>query len=757
MRKNFFKEALPVWQKGRENELHTRCAFFATFEGKDSATLAISASNVYKVFVNGNMVGVGPARSAHDRFRVDELRLENLKEQNVIFIEVVAYNSYSYCHLCQSGFLCAEIVRNDQPVIWTGRDFIVREYSERKQKVCRLSYQRPFTEVYEFERPPQHTYMDFSADGKEIEKEYPVIVKDVFFEERNVSYPSYEFLGGEIMETGEYFVENIAPKENEWIVKERLRIFPRRDWESDVAFSFLPCLTYKKKALGSTIGVGEYALYKFDFSLTGFFKLECTALEDSVVLLYFDEIDLNEDKEQPAEIRSDRMGAVNVIEYRLKAGQTYTHMTIEAYTAKYIKLVVQKGKIKNASVGIHTYENPDTDAFMFVSENKKLNAIVEAARRTFKQNALDILMDCPSRERAGWLCDSYFSGKAEQLFTGKNKVEYNFLKNYTHAKTQGLPEGVVPMCYPADFTDGSYIPNWALFYILEQYDYYLRTNDDTILLESKDKVMRILGFFEKYVNEQGLLEDLEGWVFVEWSKANDAEYIKGVNYPSNMMYAMALECTAKMYQIEKYRQDAEKIKEIIRRDSFNGEFFEDNRVRENGKLVLKGHCSETCQYYAFFTGVATKERYPALYENLVKNFGAKREQEKVYPQVHKSNAFIGNYLRLIMLAENGEKGRIAEECEDYFYYMVEKTGTLWEKDSPLASLNHGFTSYIGNLLVDYLTGYKGRYGKKLLFSKPAVEMDCTLQIPLDNGLLRIQRKDGETVRVYPDDYIVEEI
>ena len=35
------------------------------------------------------------------------------------------------------------------------------------------------------------------------------------------------------------------------------------------------------------------------------------------------------------------------------------------------------------------------------------------AIRTFAHNAVDLYSDCPSRERAGWLCDSYFSAKTE--------------------------------------------------------------------------------------------------------------------------------------------------------------------------------------------------------------------------------------------------------------------------------------------------------------------------------------------------------
>jgi hypothetical protein len=89
--------------------------------------------------------------------------------------------------------------------------------------------------------------------------------------------------------------------------------------------------------------------------------------------------------------------------------------------------------------------------------------------------------------------------------------------------------------------------------------------------------------------------------------------------------------------------------------------------------------------------------------------------------------------------------------------MAKATGTLWEKDDLYASLNHGFASYVANLLTDYLTGYRGRQGKKLLFSTPAVDMDCELNLPLDNGVLHFVRKDGKTVCSYPKEYFVEEV
>ena len=51
----------------------------------------------------------------------------------------------------------------------------------------------------------------------------------------------------------------------------------------------------------------------------------------------------------------------------------------------------------------------------------------------------------------------------------------------------------------------------------------------------RDRVLKLFEYFQAYENSDGLLEKLPGWVFVEWSKAN--EFVQDVNYPSNMLYA----------------------------------------------------------------------------------------------------------------------------------------------------------------------------------------------------------------------------
>ena len=129
-----------------------------------------------------------------------------------------------------------------------------------------------------------------------------------------------------------------------------------------------------------------------------------------------------------------------------------------------------------------------------------------------------------------------------------------------------------------------------------------------------------------------------------------------------------------------------RLRRLIRLRAYNGLFFRDNAQSEE--------CTEVCQYYAFFTGVADRESCPELYNTLKTQFGPGRRENNSYPEVAFANAFIGNYLRLEMLSENNEREQVLRELEGYFLGMAQRTGTLWEHDSPQASCNHGFASHV---------------------------------------------------------------
>ena len=113
-----------------------------------------------------------------------------------------------------------------------------------------------------------------------------------------------------------------------------------------------------------------------------------------------------------------------------------------------------------------------------------------------------------------------------------------------------------------------------------------------------------------------------------------------------------------------------------------------------------------------------------------------------FPNIHFANAFIGNYLRLDLLARAGLASQILRETKGYFKYMADRTGTLWENDTTCASCNHGFASYAALLLVKCVLGADVDLPSKTLYlTAPDVTgLDfCGATLPVGDATLDVDR------------------
>ncbi len=743
----YFKTAKPVWAEGLSEIKNVTCVFGAEFVRADCATLKIAACNFYRVFLNGKFAGYGPARAPHGFCRVDEYRFTDLRENNRIVIEVAGYNCNSFYALNERPFLQAELVCGNRTVATGAADgFTCKVSHERIRKCPRYSYQRPFTECYDF------------TLAQSLQKVAAVSAAGGTLLPRGVSYPEYREITAVLVERGGIRYDEALPVyRNRCLVQESIGLYPLAELEVNPN-EYLSRLTYEAKAFAPTdaIDAGEYAVYDLGQVKSGFIGLELSSACGCELYVIFDETDsrLHPAQSETMDISYNRNDSLNFVYAKCGAGER-AFLTFEPYCLRYVKVIVQSGKVRLKRAFVTEYETPDSRTFRFACADKGLEKVVDAAKNTFAQNVVDLPMDCPGRERAGWLCDAYFTSQAEKLFTGKNTAERNFLENYVlGAHCPSLPKNMIGMCWPADFEDGNYIPNWAMWYVVELCDYVCRSGDTELAEKSKSVVYGLTEYFEKYRNAEGLLENLDGWIFIEWSGAGDAAFVRGVSFPSNMLYAQMLDCAAQLYGDDALAKQADSVRAAVRTYSYNGEFFEDNAVRENGGLQRLGHISETCQYYAFFSHTATKENYPALWQKLIGQFGPDRDVEKTYTNICKSVPFIGNYLRLIMLMRAQEDARILDECKAFFLPMAERTGTLWEHGALYASLNHGFASFAANLIVAALTGFVGVNEKDKTVSVRRKTPVCafSLTLPLACGEAVVE-SDGKRVSyVLPPEY-----
>jgi len=355
-------------------------------------------------------------------------------------------------------------------------------------------------------------------------------------------------------------------------------------------------------------------------------------------------------------------------------------------------------------------------------------------------------MDCPGRERAGWLCDSFFTARAERDFCGSNPIEHSFLENYLlPGRYPFLPKGMLPMCYPSDHNDHVFIPNWAMWFVLELEEYLHRTGDRGLVDALKRKVYGLLDYFKPFLNRDGLLERLDQWIFIEWSEA--AKFVRDVSYPTNMLYAGMLDAAAALYGDPALGKQAARVRQVIRKQSFDGEFFVDNAIRKaDGSLEVTRNRTETCQYYAFFFNVATPTSHPELWRKLLSEFGPDRDPAVRHPEIHPANAFIGFFLRLDILSCYGQHRLILEQLYKNYLPMAQITGTLWEHKDASASCNHGFASHVAHILYRDILGLRvDPVAKTVIFRIPDLPLDwCDARIPVGNEWIEAgwRRKAG---------------
>lgn len=751
-----FKQAERVYAKKYLDEMNISLFFVSEIEALPAPKLLITGQDAYQVFFNGLLILSGPARAAHNYYRIDEIDLPPYESGRLVIL-LAGYQCNSYQYLNQPPFLQAEVINENKVIFATGINSKAYLYTSRYQKVTRFSYQRAFSESYVFDVPFQEVLLGNAMPYLPVE--LVKVTSPASYLSRSVLLPTLNEFNSEHIESGvTKFDTTKKPYRDRYMSSEHLLIFPMSEWEVNPN-DIISSLSYELKPLTTDyLTANTFMTYKFNGAKTGFIKLQLEVLQSAEVFVTFDEIDMsNQTNSDLVEIDFKRNTTHNIISYKLGVGH-HELISFEPYTVHYLRIIVLSGNVKVKNIALKDFSHPLTNSLEIVVTNKKLQAIVDAGRATFSQNSLDILMDCPSRERAGWLCDSYFSGQAEKIITGHNLVEENFLENYALApQLETLPRGMIPMCYPGEHPDGVYIPNWSLFYILELAAYKKRYGDDALIEKSLPKVKNLLQYFEQFENDLGLLENLENWVFVEWSMANDPAFLAGVNFPTNMLYFATLKAASELLNETKLIEKANHIKKQIIAYGYNKKrhLFVDNMVKNaNNEYEITNNITETCQYYAFYFGVATPNEFKELNEIIKKDFGPNRLLKGKYEDVYSSNAFIGNYLRLAILNREELHQQVLDEVTQYFYPMSIKSGTLWEHDSPHASLNHGFASYIINIVIESLSGLKeiDYYNKKIYVNKKKPELDFVFKIPLGENCLSIISANGKITYKQPQNY-----
>lgn len=734
-----FKKAVPIWGKDLKNEFNQFLGFYTKISCEEGTkiNIALAARSYYRMYVNGKLFACGPARAAKGYLRVDELSFAAETADGIaIAVEVTALDKpgkYSNDCTLEPGLLICEITSGNKDLSAAGEKVISAtgdgswQYSEllyRRSLAETMSHSRGIVEIYDLD---EHS-MDWIRFGfgstaasevleasealqVPVKSELPVTVdEETGWLERRAPYPNYRrirmdtfFRAGDIHKGNAYgTVTSVAAAFNkEWysMIPEENKFIEEIAAEKEALFTgkIEKCIIREQKGYRITPGSRPAAVtFCIPKSELGFIRFRIEVQEDAVVDL------LNSDHlEKDGTVRADSYST----RYCLKKGE-YSLTTFEPKLTRYAKIVLRTGKEAIISVPeLIEYCYPDDNQNHFECSDGELNEIYGAARRTLRLNTLDIFMDCPQRERGGWLCDSYFTSHAAWQLFGDLSVEQDFIENFMLTDPDVLWHSFFPEVYPGSKGEEEEvgISSWSFWLLTELYDYAGRSGNREFVDWCRPRVERFIEGLLSLRGESGLLESLPN-LFVDWSLSNKPFNLYPISIPNNCLAIYMLEEMAELYEVSKWKEVAAEMRAQIESGGCGFELFGtcgDAAKYENGRLIQKGCLTESGYALQLFSGFWTEQK--GYVREFLKTMGTCPE-ERANPNIGKANLFIGLMIRFAVLSKLGKVELLVRELKDvYLPQLRGGSGTLFENIHETSGC-HGFNGYAGALIVNDVLG-----------------------------------------------------
>ena len=196
-------------------------------------------------------------------------------------------------------------------------------------------------------------------------------------------------------------------------------------------------------------------------------------------------------------------------------GETFAAVEINGF--RYAHLVVHADEeatvtINRFQVREHLY--PREGGAYFRSSDPALDRLYRAGVRTVQLNSFDSYTDCPTREQRAWVGD----GVVHQLVDLTTNTDWGLARNYVELGDSPRSDGILPMSVVGDIEAGGglTIPDWSLSWLHGLYNMYRYEGDLAWLRRHLPTAERVLQWYLPYVDERGTVVDVPEWNLVDW-------------------------------------------------------------------------------------------------------------------------------------------------------------------------------------------------------------------------------------------------
>lgn len=268
------------------------------------------------------------------------------------------------------------------------------------------------------------------------------------------------------------------------------------------------------------------------------------------------------------------MGRTDEVISNGDAGQHFTTLSWRTY--RYVRMEIETQEqpleindIYGTFVGYPFKLNASID-----TDNQEIKDILEIGWRTQRLCTIETYFDCPAYEQLMYLGDT----RIQALITLYNSGDDRMVKNYlTQSDLSRDADGITTAHTPLGGTGArQIITPFALIYIYALDDYLYYGTDEAFVEDLMVGAEQIIRYFQHHQQADGRLYKLPGWSFSDWVYVdgwNNGTAARGADGCSSLMDLQLLYAYQKMADLEqhfgnsgiaeKYLKKAEQLKNSI--------------------------------------------------------------------------------------------------------------------------------------------------------------------------------------------------
>ncbi|ACO31354.1 MULTISPECIES: alpha-L-rhamnosidase C-terminal domain-containing protein [Acidobacterium] len=375
----------------------------------------------------------------------------------------------------------------------------------------------------------------------------------------------------------------------------------------------------------------------------------------------------------------------------------------------------------------------------FESSDAELNKMWAIGAYTAHLCMQDDIWDAPKRDRRRWIGDLDVSGRT---------IDDVFGDHFLMEDTLSRLIGAAPVEQHVNE-----IPGYSAFWITAETEYYLHFGSMKQLESVHSRMVQLLDYMAKDLNQQNLFSDLShAWPFVDWSPGMNG-YDAQTRMATQFEYYAAFKDGAYLLHILHDKNNASRME---------AKAHALMAAAQHSMLDAQGSFGSRWQpnAYAVLSGVAGKDQYAAIWKNALADVG----REEYHPYIITPYY---NFYVVSAMAKMGHPDVALRWIRKYWGGMVQEGATsYWEGYDPTwykgmdfheslqadnmsgfaVSLAHGWSSGVTPWLMAQMLGIEPTAGG---FSKVSIRPDlmglkwARGSEPTPHGLLKVSIRNSD--------------